>query len=195
MYKRILSSIFAILCAFISCAIIISCKDGANEAETSVADADAAYIVSATGLAENDARELYERLLGAGMHEGIKYISKWTSTEGIIFYRLRTSNDVFELYPSDEDKFEFIRIASDESETETSVTSELPLPLAGDIDIVINISSMKYHHPDCRSVAAMKEENKLFISVADIDELTALGYSPCGICCGTETETSTSKSE
>lgn len=191
-YKRILAAIFAVLCTLFSC---VSCDDVSNEPEASVADADAAYIASIIKLSDADARELYERLLEAGMREGIKYITKWTSADGTLFYRLRTSKDVFELYPSGDGTFELVRVKSDETETDTSAETELPLPRTGDIDIIINVKSMKYHHPDCRSVSAMKEENKLFISVADIDELEALGYSPCGICCGTEAETSTSKSE
>ncbi len=191
MYKRILAALVALICSM----SIFSCTDVSDGTETSAADADAAYIASAIKLSEADARELYCRLLEAGMREGIKYITKWTSADGAVFYRLRTSEDVFELHQSGDGKLELVRVGSDESETETPTETELPLPLAGDIDIVINISSMKYHRPDCRSVSAMKEENKLSVSVADIDELAELGYSPCGICCGTETETSTSKSE
>jgi DNA-entry nuclease len=44
-----------------------------------------------------------------------------------------------------------------------------------------NPSSMKFHKPDCSSVAKMSEKNKLEI-VATREQMIADGYKPCGIC-------------
>lgn len=50
-------------------------------------------------------------------------------------------------------------------------------------DYVLNInkSSMKFHFPSCKSVAKMKEANKVFFT-GTRDEVIAKGFSPCGNC-------------
>lgn len=48
-------------------------------------------------------------------------------------------------------------------------------------DYVLNIKSMKFHYPNCQSVAEMKETNKQFYS-GGRDALAEQGYSPCGRC-------------
>ncbi len=46
---------------------------------------------------------------------------------------------------------------------------------------VINISSKKFHKPDCSGVKGMSESNRVdFVGVRD--ELIEAGYSPCGTC-------------
>ena len=46
---------------------------------------------------------------------------------------------------------------------------------------ILNNKSMKFHKPDCESVADMMEWNKKE-TVLSKEEITALGYSPCGNC-------------
>ncbi len=46
---------------------------------------------------------------------------------------------------------------------------------------VINISSKKFHEPDCSGVKGMSENNRVDF-VGTKDELIEAGYSPCGTC-------------
>lgn len=46
---------------------------------------------------------------------------------------------------------------------------------------VLNVSSKRFHLPDCASVGAMSPKNKREVT-ARISELTAQGYIPCGNC-------------
>lgn len=46
---------------------------------------------------------------------------------------------------------------------------------------ILNIRSMKFHNPDCESVADMKDWNKKESALAR-EEIVALGYAPCGSC-------------
>lgn len=46
---------------------------------------------------------------------------------------------------------------------------------------VLNRKSLKFHHPDCESVAEMSEKNKIYFDGIR-EELTAQGYEPCGGC-------------
>ena len=48
-------------------------------------------------------------------------------------------------------------------------------------EYVLNIKSMKFHYPDCKSVSDMKEANKQVYS-GGRDALIEQGYSPCGRC-------------
>lgn len=48
-------------------------------------------------------------------------------------------------------------------------------------EFVVNISSKKFHRPDCTAVEKIKEKNKQVIS-ATRQKLIDEGYSPCGIC-------------
>jgi competence protein ComEC len=43
-----------------------------------------------------------------------------------------------------------------------------------------NRNSMKFHYPDCASVADMAEHNK--VPLASREDAIALGYKPCGSC-------------
>lgn len=46
---------------------------------------------------------------------------------------------------------------------------------------VLNQNTMKFHMPDCSSVSQMNEENRMYFE-GSRDEVTAMGYSPCGQC-------------
>lgn len=46
---------------------------------------------------------------------------------------------------------------------------------------VCNKNTMKFHYPDCDSVAQMSEKNRVYTDLSR-DELIAQGYSPCGNC-------------
>lgn len=46
---------------------------------------------------------------------------------------------------------------------------------------VVNTGTGKFHWPSCRSVAKMKESNKLIVEASRAD-LIARGYDPCGQC-------------
>lgn len=59
--------------------------------------------------------------------------------------------------------------SSDNSETQTAAT------------YVLNQNTLKFHLPDCSSVAQMKEENRVVFE-GTRDEAIAMGYSPCGQC-------------
>ncbi len=183
MYKRIVE----LLLAIIACSSVLSCKD-ASETEISVAASDANYIAAVTKLSEDEALALYQNLIACGMSEGIKYITKWTEDDKI-FYRVRTSAEVLEIFPQEDGSFEIVPVLL--AETDTAET-EAQTQTSGGIAVVINVKTKKFHYPDCRSVASMKDENKLALSVADIGELYELGYSPCGICIYTE-ETSSAE--
>ncbi len=50
-----------------------------------------------------------------------------------------------------------------------------------DCDYVINANTGKFHLPDCSSVDAMAEKNKIYYK-GTIEELTEEGYAPCQIC-------------
>ena len=52
---------------------------------------------------------------------------------------------------------------------------------APEITYILNISSHKFHRPECAGVASMKEENKRAFT-GTRDEAIAVGYSPCGTC-------------
>ena len=46
---------------------------------------------------------------------------------------------------------------------------------------VLNISSMKFHYPDCESVSKMSEKNKMEVDLSR-EELIEKDYNPCGNC-------------
>ncbi len=180
---------------FAVCIVLIACTTGsADEIGTgTVRAADISLISAKTGLSEDMAEEIYMALLARGMSEGIKYVTEWTH-DGETFYRVRTDGQVFDVYLSDGE----IRIGampdmpSDDVKDETEAPeTELLLPPVGDIPVVLNIKTKKYHTPDCRFVSKMSEANKLDIKVADVNDLHPLGYVPCRICGGIKTETET----
>jgi len=49
------------------------------------------------------------------------------------------------------------------------------------INYIVNISTGKFHYPDCPSVDQMVEPNKLYYS-GNKENLLEYGYSPCGRC-------------
>ena len=49
------------------------------------------------------------------------------------------------------------------------------------INYILNISTGKFHYPNCPSVDLMSEENKLYYS-GNKEDLLEYGYSPCGRC-------------
>lgn len=51
----------------------------------------------------------------------------------------------------------------------------------GAMEYALNISSMKFHYPDCTGVAKANPDN-IRLWTATRDELIEDGYSPCGIC-------------
>ena len=46
---------------------------------------------------------------------------------------------------------------------------------------VLNQNTMKFHTPDCSSVAKMKEENRVYFE-GTREEVIEMGYTPCGQC-------------
>lgn len=48
-------------------------------------------------------------------------------------------------------------------------------------DWVLNVSSKKFHEPDCSNAASISEKNRQQITCTR-DELIYMGYEPCGIC-------------
>ena len=48
-------------------------------------------------------------------------------------------------------------------------------------DWVLNVSSKKFHEPDCSNAASISEKNRQEITCTR-DELIYMGYEPCGIC-------------
>ena len=52
---------------------------------------------------------------------------------------------------------------------------------AGEKTYILNTNSKKIHTPDCSGVATMNEDNKLEY-VGTIEELSEMGYEPCGTC-------------
>ena len=48
-------------------------------------------------------------------------------------------------------------------------------------EFIVNLSSKKFHRPDCEGVKKMKEKNKKEV-LATRKELIEQGYSPCGMC-------------
>ena len=46
---------------------------------------------------------------------------------------------------------------------------------------VLNQNTMKFHTPDCSSVAQMKEENRVYFE-GTREEVMEMGYTPCGQC-------------
>lgn len=58
-------------------------------------------------------------------------------------------------------------------------TKENIVPM--EFEYIANTSTGKFHYPDCRGVAQMKDENKETYHCTH-DEMIAKGYSPCGIC-------------
>lgn len=54
-------------------------------------------------------------------------------------------------------------------------------PSAGQVAYVLNVSSAKFHLPDCPSVGKMADHNKRDMT-STCDEMIANGYSPCGNC-------------
>ena len=71
-----------------------------------------------------------------------------------------------------------INYADGTSEPETAITRSMPSSAQ---EYVLNINTMRFHHPDCDSVTQMKEKNKREV-FADREELIDQGYVPCGVC-------------
>ena len=46
---------------------------------------------------------------------------------------------------------------------------------------ILNMNTKRFHYPDCRGVADMKESNKIY-SDQSRDEIVSMGYQSCGIC-------------
>ncbi len=61
--------------------------------------------------------------------------------------------------------------------SEAGVTDEA----SEDVSYVLNVSSMKFHLPDCSAVSQMSDSSKEF-STKTRDELISDGYDPCGMC-------------
>lgn len=64
-----------------------------------------------------------------------------------------------------------------EGETSTTTTTEEPAVM----EYVLNTNSMKFHYPDCSSVADMSPQNREDYTGTK-EDLIAQGYSPCGAC-------------
>uniref|UniRef100_UPI000AA89575 Ada metal-binding domain-containing protein n=1 Tax=Clostridium sp. NkU-1 TaxID=1095009 RepID=UPI000AA89575 len=52
---------------------------------------------------------------------------------------------------------------------------------AADQEYVINTNTKKFHLPDCKSAASMKEENRKTYK-GSREELIQMGYEPCQSC-------------
>jgi hypothetical protein len=48
-------------------------------------------------------------------------------------------------------------------------------------DYVLNMNTMKFHYPWCKSVKKIKPENIGYTSLSH-EALVSMGYSPCGNC-------------
>ena len=57
----------------------------------------------------------------------------------------------------------------------------LPGLSGGDADYVLNTNSLKFHYPDCESVAKMSPKNRKDFS-GTREEVIAMGYTPCKRC-------------
>ncbi|MBM6722540.1 DNA/RNA non-specific endonuclease [Pseudoflavonifractor phocaeensis] len=64
-----------------------------------------------------------------------------------------------------------------EGKTSTIITTEEPAVM----EYVLNTNSMKFHYPDCSSVADMSAKNREDYT-GTREDLLAQGYSPCGVC-------------
>ncbi len=75
----------------------------------------------------------------------------------------------------------------DGSWSDEGITRQMPLETElqaeeqEDFAYVCNTSTMKFHYPECDSVAKMKEKNRLYTNLSR-EELLAEGYKPCGSC-------------
>jgi DNA-entry nuclease len=49
-------------------------------------------------------------------------------------------------------------------------------------EYIANKNTKKFHIPDCSSVSDMAEKNKVYYSDTTVEEMEALGYSPCKRC-------------
>ena len=49
------------------------------------------------------------------------------------------------------------------------------------MDYVLNVSSKKFHNPDCANAANISEKNREEIHCTR-EELIYRGYDPCGVC-------------
>ncbi len=67
----------------------------------------------------------------------------------------------------------------DTPDEEKSETEEIVLP--EDTTYVLNTNTMRFHYPDCDSVRAMSEKNRLPVN-SSREELIEDGYKPCGNC-------------
>lgn len=65
----------------------------------------------------------------------------------------------------------------------TAETTEIKetVPATQKTNYILNISTGKFHYPDCPSVDLMNEENKQYFT-GDKESLVEYGYSPCGRC-------------
>ncbi|WP_289772523.1 ComEC/Rec2 family competence protein [Faecalibaculum rodentium] len=69
--------------------------------------------------------------------------------------------------------------AEDKSEADQAAAAPASVPQSS--EYVLNTSTHKFHRPDCRSVAKMKDKNKEVVNESR-DQIIAQGYEPCKIC-------------
>ena len=68
------------------------------------------------------------------------------------------------------------------SDSEASPDQQTDGDLTGQTtSYVLNQNTMKFHTPDCSSVAQMKEENRVYFE-GTREEIMEMGYTPCGQC-------------
>lgn len=65
--------------------------------------------------------------------------------------------------------------------TETTQATDPSEEASQVMDYIVNINSLKFHYPDCESVAKMKESNKEYFT-GTREELIERGCDPCGNC-------------
>ena len=70
---------------------------------------------------------------------------------------------------------------AENTEKEKAGSSNQAEDSSGELDYIVNISSLKFHLPDCPAVDKMSDSNKKTVH-STREELIAQGYSPCGYC-------------
>lgn len=68
-----------------------------------------------------------------------------------------------------------------DSKTQNIVPSASDVQKPANTKYVLNTRSMKFHYPECESVAKMSAKNKKYSSDS-AENIVAMGYSPCMIC-------------
>ncbi len=71
---------------------------------------------------------------------------------------------------------------SDQEDTPAAISSGTADGESDEIYYIGNSNTMKFHYSYCSSVSQMAEKNKVDLSGYTRDQITEMGYSPCGNC-------------